>query len=370
MCSDIIILAGGSGERLWPASGPDKPKQFMKPSGEDSFLQSAILRASVLEISGDICIITRKNWTNLVINEVQELAERIKKPELISKIIIMSEPCGRNTAPAAAWASKYLLYKNNSIEPVNILMMASDHLISPLEVFARDVRTASWYAGQKNIVSFAIEPAAPETGYGYIKAGETLPLPFSGSSQAFVIDFFREKPDAATAQSYLAEGNYYWNSGIYAFRADFYLNELELYSPEIYQAFQDIDMYNSIETIAGIRIMSPNDSIEKAYKTTPPISIDYAVSEKTERAVSVRAGFLWNDIGTWDSFAEYYSALSDTSASIKSENCFVYSDIPVMLCGVSDIDVIIKNGKALVAKKGETNLVKEALPLLDRKDKT
>ena len=338
----------------------------MTLSGGESFLQSAIERAFSLDISGEICIVTRKEWTGLVALDVLSLAERLGDQRLLSKVLIMSEPYGRNTAPAIAWTAKYLLSLNRG-EPVSILLMASDHIISPPEAFKADVLTAAFHAGGNNLVSFAIPPSAAETGYGYIRAGKAVSCALENATSSFFVDSFREKPDAETARKYLADGNYYWNSGIYAFRADFFLSQLELHAPEISVAFDLLGTSATIGQISGIRVMTAFEGLERAYAETPAVSIDYAISEKCTASVAVRATFKWDDVGTWDSLSKYFKELPPNTVSVGSKNCFVYSDIPVALCGIEDIVVVIRDGKALVSKKGQTNLVKDALNLLKEK---
>ncbi len=372
MCTDVLILAGGSGERLWPVSNTKKPKQFMALADGESFLQAAILRAAALDIEGDICIVTRKDWADLVVADVRALADTFAMGDLLSKVIVMCEPCGKNTAPAIAWTSLYLLSLKRT-KPVNILMMASDHIIKPLDSFIADVQTAAWHAERNNLVSFAIPPTSPATGYGYIKAVAPVDCSLDNATPSFKIETFREKPDATTAKNYLADGHYYWNSGIYAFRADFFLSELAIHSSETSRAFDSLGTVGisgtgaTIEIRDGIRVMTAYPGLDEAYLAAPSISIDYAVSEKCANSVTVRATFLWDDVGTWDSLAKYSDTLPHDTVAVDSRNCYVHSDIPVALCGVEDLVVVIENGKALVSRKGETNLVKDALSLLKLK---
>ncbi len=366
MCTDVLILAGGSGERLWPVSDAKKPKQFMSLGDGDSFLQSAIRKAFSLGISGNICIVTRKDWTDLVVQDVLDLSERMKEPSLLAKTLVMSEPRGRNTAPAIAWTARYLLSLKRS-EPVNILMMASDHIIKPADAFISDAELASSLANEGNLVTFSIPPASPATGYGYIKAGAQISVADGSSGTAFKVDSFKEKPDAATARAWVEDGHYFWNSGLYAFRADFFLSELAEYSPEIAKAFENTGTGSIVEHTSGVGVMTVSPGIAEAYEQTPAVSIDYAVSEKSKKTVSVRASFLWDDVGTWDSLAAYFDGYPENAAPVDTRNCFVQSDIPVALCGVDDLVVVIKNGKALVARRGETNLVKDALSILKQK---
>ncbi len=372
MCTDVLILAGGSGERLWPVSTPARPKQFMALGDGESFLGSAIRRAWALGVSGEICVVTRRDWIDLVVADVIALAASLNDPAVLDHVLVMSEPCGKNTAPAIYWTAKYLLSLKRR-ESVNMLMMASDHIIKPVDSFVRDAETASCHAKDQNLVSFAIPPVSPATGYGYIQSDGAMAAPFLDATPAFKVQSFREKPDAATARSYIEDGHYYWNSGLYAFRADFYVElskELsKLYSPEIVESFKNVRYDAQITKKNGVRVLEEPHGLEAAYERTPSISIDYAISEKCERSVAVRASFLWDDVGTWDSLAKYFDELPASAVAVESKNCFVHSEIPVALCGVDDLVVVIRNGKALISRKGETNLVKDALTQLKQKDR-
>lgn len=366
MCTDVLILAGGSGERLWPVSSAAKPKQFMTLEDGDSFLQAAIRRAWILGVEGKIIVVTRKDWTTLVLDDVHTLATRMGEPGLGDKILVMSEPYGKNTAPAIAWVSRYLLSLKRS-EPANILLMASDHIIKPIDSFIRDTKTACWYSSERYLVSFSIPPTSPATGYGYIKAVSPVHSPLDNETAAYRVETFREKPDSSTARKYLEDGHYFWNSGLYAFRADFYLEELARHAPQISKAFEGTGKSVQLERRDGIDVMVEFEGLDDAYANTPSVSIDYAVSEHCDRSVTVQATFLWDDVGTWDSLAKYFDGLPENTFAVESRNCFVQSDIPVALCGVDDLIVVIRNGKALVTRKGETNLVKDALSAMKRK---
>ncbi len=366
MCTDVLILAGGSGERLWPVSTAAKPKQFMTLEDGDSFLQSAIRRAWSLGIEGKIIVVTRSDWTGLVVADAVSLARRMGEPGLLSKMLVMSEPFGKNTAPAIAWACRYLLSLDREESP-NVLLMASDHIIKPLDSFVRDVRTACWYSSERYLSSFSIPPSFPSTGYGYIKAGAACHSPLEDETPAYRIETFKEKPDTATARQYIEDGHYFWNSGLYAFRADLYLEELARHAPAVSAAFEGTGETVRVESREGVDVMTEFSGLERAYEQSPSISIDYAVSEKCDRSVTVQASFLWDDVGTWDSLAKYFDGLPENAFPVESRNCFVQSDIPVALCGVDDVVVVIRNGKALVARKGETNLVKDALGAMKRK---
>ncbi|MDR1149115.1 MAG: mannose-1-phosphate guanylyltransferase [Spirochaetaceae bacterium] len=361
MFTDVLILAGGVGERLWPASTIEKPKQFIRLFGGVSFFQETLRRAFLLDVPGKIIIITRKNWIHLVLEDIQALMETDTGDKKIppDKLVVIGEPCGKNTAPALALVSRYLLdaRKNNAESDVpNVLVFPSDHIITGMDNFLADVETASGFSAQNNIIVFGIPPHSPETGFGYMEAGES-----TDNKEVYKIASFKEKPDANTAAEYVSSGAYYWNSGIYGFRADFYLRELSEYAPDVFRAFdintKDIQADNN----GYAYILRDSDIIDTAYKNAPSISIDYAVSEKSEKVVMVKAAFGWDDAGTWDSVSKYEEAAFGLFGETDSKNNFVCSDVPVALCGVENLCVIIKNGRALVMKKGHGNEIKKIL---------
>jgi mannose-1-phosphate guanylyltransferase/mannose-6-phosphate isomerase len=356
--TDVLILAGGVGERLWPASTIERPKQFMRLFDGRSFLQETVLRALSLDVPGKIIIVTRKLWVDTVAGEIRALANPAEnsadgKKMPLQKIMIIGEPCGKNTAPAAALVSHYLLNRKDSGDTPNVLVLPSDHIITNRENFARDVETASAHSLGNNIVVFGIPPRSAETGFGYIEAAGD-----SGDGKTAKVAHFKEKPDEKTAKEYVLSGKWYWNSGLYGFRPDFYLEELEKHAPDVFRAF-DADLSAlTCETAGETRVLRDSALVEAAYRNTPALSIDYAVSEKSGSVIMVKAAFDWDDAGTWDSLAKYGEAASGLAAAVSSHNNFVYADIPVALCGVEDLCVIIRNGKALVMKKGFGNEVK------------
>lgn len=356
-CTDVVILAGGSGERLWPLSDAHRPKQFIRLSDGTSFLQSAVSRAFALGVTGNVIVITRDSWIPLVIESVIELLKDMGRVDLAERLLVMGETVGKNTAPPLAWACSYLLSLGRDSVP-NVFVMASDHVITPIESFVRDVKVASRLADGNKLVSLAIRPTYPATGYGYIKAGPPEPCEGVDGASAFTVHSFVEKPDMETASEYIANGGYFWNSGMYAFRADFFLGELALHRPRVHRAFSALERSEETTESSGIRVVRASASLIEAYSSCESVSIDYAVSEKCERSVSVRATFHWDDVGSWDSFSKYAIPHDVGVMRVESGNCFVHSDIPVELCGVDDLVVIIHGGKALVSKKGKTDIVR------------
>lgn len=353
MIDHVLILAGGSGTRLWPASNSAHPKQFIPVRNGKSLLQLTIERAAALKISGDITLITLKDQLDPILAECR----KIDKDH--NKLRVVPEPAARNTAPAIAVAAEYLDAQGKGEETV--LVLPADHLISPVEQFRSDVEKADELARKGYLVTFGIPPAYPSTGYGYIEAGEEM-------SPGRMVASFREKPDEKTAESFISRGNYYWNSGMFAFKASAYLDELARHSPEIAETFDGIGKVGQSSHQADVPIEMVGEKVEEIYRSSPKDSIDYAVMEKSTSSAMVEAGFEWNDIGSWDEMAnlleeEGGSGAGDEEAvySVEAENNFVYSDLPVALCGVDDLMVVVKNGAVLIAKKGSGQLVKKAV---------
>ena len=367
MFTDVVILAGGFGERLWPASRPGYPKHFLSLEGGISFLQSSVLRAAAIEPSGKILIITRTDLLEIAADQCRALIEQTDDPiktKLKNDLYIIPEPCPRHTAAPALLACFFLETIQPEIKHL-LLILTSDHVITPTEAFIHDCAAACEYAQKNFFVCFAIPPSEPATGFGYIKAGSQL-----NQNGVFSIASFKEKPDTETACEYLSQGNYWWNSGMFGFTADFFKRELEQCTPEIYHAFESFQMPDSPVTgyFNGIKYLEHWKAMESAYAATPAISLDTAVAEKTKSACAVKATFSWDDVGSWDAFEKLFSENPGQTALVNSKNCFIYSDIPVAICGVDDLVVVIKNGNALVMKKGSSTLVREAVHKLKKQD--
>lgn len=359
--TDIVILAGGIGERLWPASVPERPKQFLSVDGELSFLQSSVQRALSLEPSGKILIITRDSFAEEVSFQCRELAKKLqgtKKDKILKDLIIVAEPQAKHTCAPLMFACR-LLELFDSRKHL-ILTLASDHVISTTGQFIQDCNKASVAAANGYFVCFAIPPLFPATGYGYIKIGESLPF----EKNVFSISNFKEKPDINTAASYLKEGNYFWNSGMFAFSAEFFINEVKKCEPDIYESFsliKDISLPQE-KTINGIHFIQGWKPLEDSYSKTPSVAVDNAIAEKTEKAVAVKALFDWDDVGSWDSFEKHIAAKNlGKSVCVGGEGNFIYSDLPVAVCGLSNVTVVVKNGKVLVMDKKSSSLMRDVV---------
>ncbi|AEE16937.1 mannose-1-phosphate guanylyltransferase [Treponema brennaborense] len=360
MFTDAVILAGGFGERLWPASQPHCPKQFLSLDGGISFLQTSLLRAIALQIPGKIILITRRDLLELAANHCRNLAEHADdavREKIKRDVLVVAEPSPKHTAAPVMLACR-LLEKIAPETDHSIIVLTSDHVISPIDAFVADSQKAYDIARKGNFVCYAIRPTEPATGFGYIKSGE----PLAGDGSTFKIAAFKEKPDAQTAQRYLDSGEYWWNSGMFAFTSAFFKAEAKRFVPEMYEAFKALKHSPLPVTgyFNGIPYVERWDGMNEAYERTPAISLDTAIAERTDRACAVKASFSWDDVGSWDAFEKFFTESPSKTAVISSKNCFVYSDIPVALCGVDDLIIVIKNGNALVMKKGSSALVREA----------
>lgn len=353
MYSYVIVLAGGAGTRLWPASTSARPKQFLRLGDGSTFLRRALDRALALEPREGVIIVTGATMAEAVAEECRTLPPGTPGR---GSVRILPEPSGRNTAPAAAWALAAAEAWGGRPEDA-FLLMTSDHLIEPLPAFAADAARAEALAAAGHLVCFGIPPRYAATGYGYVEAAEPLGPGLRAAG-------FREKPDAATAEGFLAAGRYYWNSGMYAFRSDFLRRELAAHAPEVARAFESlIDRPREAER-GGIRIVEAWEGLAEAYERTPSISLDYAVSEKCASVALVPASFSWEDVGSWDEMARLFPGGSGSAVAVESKGCYVDSDIPVALCGVTDLVVVIRNGAALVLRKGASQLVRKAVERL------
>jgi len=380
MFNDCIIMAGGSGTRLWPASTSARPKQFLGlPQGSaaskeksQTFFLAAIERA--LAVTGDsddshVIIVAGKNHINPIVEECSTLTDSERK-----RLVLIPEPFARNTAAAIACALHYLNWVVSGRER-NILVLTSDHIIEPLDVFKTDANAAAAMAQADKLVVFGIPPQRPETGYGYIETAESLTQPPAESipsryePEVFNVASFREKPDIETAKEFIDAKRFYWNSGMFAFSSKFMIAEFRRNAPDVILPFSKLWAPNEHSYTArnGLKTLENWAALETAYSDTKAISFDYAIAEKCSSTVMVKAGFSWTDVGSWD---EYSKLTAYTDAEVYAtegsrDSCFVNADIPVALCGVEDLIVVVRSGKdggppaVLISKKGETQRVKE-----------
>ena len=376
MFTNCLIMAGGSGTRLWPASSTKKPKQFLpiaKGKNETFFSMSLERTMKVTEKDSDrIIIIAGKSHLPFIIETCSKLSPTEKK-----NILLIPEPEAKNTAPAIACAVTYLRKTSNSN---NVLVLTSDHIIKPIEVFTGNAETASDFAKKDNLVVFGIPPSRPETGYGYIKTGKTL------TENVYSVKAFLEKPERKNAEKFTASKHYFWNSGMFAFSMDFIMEEFLQHAAEVIQPFEQLREPDekAYSILQGLKVLDNWEGLEKAYQMTEKISFDNAIAEKCSRSVMVKAAFDWIDVGNWDEYSRLLSDNSDgnnfNGADVYTagncDGCFVDSDIPVALAGVEDLIVVIRSGidgsipTALIVRKGDTQRVKDVVEQIKKVGRT
>jgi mannose-1-phosphate guanylyltransferase/mannose-1-phosphate guanylyltransferase/mannose-6-phosphate isomerase len=345
MVEHVVILAGGSGTRLWPASRASFPKQFLAFKGKKSLFQATLERSQALDPEGSIIVVTHESQIPLIAEQWKGVTA-----SKTHRRVILPEPMARNTAPALAYAAAFL--KAEGRGNTSFIALPSDHIIDPVDSFRRDVEKASELAAAGWLVTFGIPPRGPETGYGYVETGGEQPPGFRVTS-------FHEKPDLETAASYLQAGNFYWNSGMFTFPVDLFLEEMNGFCPEIVQAFEDL----SIELKSSNSIYQPSDLkvVRSIYERLPSISVDYALMEKSRKTSLVKTSFEWSDVGSWDEVSRFVSGEGVDVIGVEAKGNFVYSDIPVALAGVENLIVVIKDGVALVCEKGASQLVRDTV---------
>jgi mannose-1-phosphate guanylyltransferase/mannose-6-phosphate isomerase len=351
MVKHIVILAGGAGTRLWPASRRELPKQFLDLGSGTSLFVQTLRRAAALNFRGCLLVVTHAGQAGLIRGQV-ELYRR-RHGAFPAPILVLAEPEARNTGPALAYAAAVLKKLGPGTD--SFLVQTADHSIEPELSFAADVETASRLAEAGYLVTFGIKPDRPETGYGYIEAGEALTGELEGGA---AVASFREKPDRPTAEAYLAQGGYFWNSGMFVFRLDSFLAGLAAASPEVSGPFADLALDCALPRGGGIAVLEPTAALRRAYGRLPSISIDYALMEKHARRAMVPACFDWSDVGSWDEVARLFPGGGPGTFRAAAAGSFVYSDLPVALAGVKDLIVVVKNGVVLVARRGATQEVK------------
>ncbi len=294
-----VLLAGGTGTRLWPVSRERFPKQLVRFIGKDSLVQSTLKRLSPVLDPDHIRIVCGEE-------HYHEIRRHISDIGIAPDRKVICEPCGRNTAPAILLAVLNILKTETD---ALIFVFPADHMIGNIDVFHEKIGTARRLADQGYIVTFGIQPHYPETGYGYIEGAKAV---FEGAQ---VIKRFVEKPDKRTAESYLKAGNFFWNSGMFAFKASIMVDEYRRFTPA---------MVASME-----QIMTKEAVMLSDYKDLPDISIDYAIMEQTEKGVVLPSDFGWSDIGSWKSLYDFLpkdgnnNVIDGDVITMDTENCFI-----------------------------------------------
>lgn len=350
-----VILVGGSGTRLWPLSRQSMPKQFLPLASEHSLLQDTLMRLKGIENIAAPVFVSNQEHRFLVAEQVREVGAT---PESL-----MLEPVARNTAPAIAAAALNLLQKNPD---ALMLVLPSDHVISDVAAFQECVARAQKAARDGFLVTFGIVPRRADTGYGYIQRGEAL-LDYEST---FKVSRFVEKPDEATAEEYLASGDYSWNSGMFLFRAQVFIDELEKFHPEIVAscreavegAYQDLDFCRLDEA---------------SFSACPALSVDVAVMEKTDKVVVIPSDIGWSDLGSWTALWEMHPKDADGNASrgevflSDARNCYVNAERRlVAVVGVDDLVVVETADAILVTHLQNSQNVKKIVAWLNSEGRT
>jgi len=390
--SDVhaVILAGGSGSRLWPLSRRQLPKQFLALDGDASLLQTTIERLSPVIDADSVLIVT------------QESHAKGEAYHALLPYQTLFEPIGRNTAPAIALAAAYLMAEGG--DPVMVVLPA-DHIIKDEAQFRTHLNIAIQAAEGGKLITFGIQPTRPDTGFGYIKikglgteesglgtegrglSGKTAsgftqssvlstqscisqPSVLEPQSCIYAVEHFTEKPDYSTAERFLKEGNYYWNSGMFVWRASVILAEIERYLPAVHQIVQTII---SESRSAG----TFQQAVEKHFAAMPSISIDYGVLEKSDRVSLIPCDIGWNDVGSWQAVHEISAkdengnALQGNVIAVDCKNSLIRAEKRLVAAiGVEDLCVIETADAVLISKSDQTQQVREVVDALHERGAT
>ncbi len=347
-----VILAGGSGTRLWPLSRKEYPKQFLKINGSNSLLQQTVKRLAPLVSGEDFVVVTNEKHKFHVLSDLNSIDGSPGNNLIL-------EPVGRNTAPAIGLSALYCMEKLGCGMDEVMVVLPSDHIIRPEDEFRTYLNVAAEVARAGFLVTLGIKPTRPETGYGYIKAGKPVSLKAGQPStlpgdRCFSVEEFTEKPDRETAGRYFSEGKHFWNAGIFVFTIGTILDELRQWSPDIYQ-----------------KLGEGFDNTLAHFEEMPDISIDYAVMEKSEKVAVMPVDLYWNDVGCFESMYEAFEKDKDGNIkigdvlSIDTRDSFVIGNKRLIATiGLEGIVVIETDDAMLITTKDQTQKVREVVDSL------
>lgn len=345
-----VVLSGGTGSRLWPLSRELSPKQFLPLTASNK----SLLQETLLRLNG---VVTEKPIIVCNVEHRFIVAEQMRAIDVDNAQIIL-EPVGKNTAPAVAVAALQAL---QSEEDAILLVLPADHRIGNSKNFHEAIQIAAEYASLDHLVTFGITADKPETGYGYIKAGESLAL-----NQVFKVDKFIEKPNKETAEEYLRAGNYYWNSGMFVFKASRYLEELAKFAPDMLAAVKRA--YSDEKKDSDFIRLNP-----ETFSQCPADSIDYAVMEHTQSAVVIPVSCQWSDIGSWSALWESEKQDGDGNVSFGDvilsdvKNSYLRAEDRMLVgVGLEDIIVVETPDAILVSHKDKSQQVKKIVDHLNQ----
>ncbi|MCP4367736.1 MAG: mannose-1-phosphate guanylyltransferase/mannose-6-phosphate isomerase [Deltaproteobacteria bacterium] len=340
-----VLLAGGIGSRMWPVSRELSPKQLIKFTGEDSFLQSAIKRLAPALDTEKVRIVCGDKHFDETVRQIEEIGVRPA-----GKII--TEPCGRNTAPAILLAVLNIIKDEKD---AILSIFPADHIIRDIDIFHRKLKSAILLADKGYIVTFGIMPNYPETGYGYIEGGKNI------SDGALTIKRFVEKPDIKTAKEYIKAGNFFWNSGMFTFRASVILDEFKVFAPELVKRMNHL-------------VLSQEKVAKNDYEKLTSISIDYAVMEKTDKGAVLPSDFGWSDIGSWKALYDFLEKDADNNVikgdviAKKTRNCLIIGKERLVTANCLENMVVVETSDSiLISNMNNTQDIKTIVTELKEK---
>ena len=347
-----LIMAGGKGERFWPKSRQNCPKQFIDITNSGkTMIQLTVHRILPLINIEDIYIVTNSQYKDIVQTQLPQ----------INHNNIICEPAGRNTAPCIGLGAAYILKKE---EDAMVVVLSSDHTIKYEDIFRKTLKQAIHVAAEKlNIVTIGIAPNIPETGYGYIKQGSL------SNGSANVVEYFVEKPDKKTALEYLKDGNYLWNSGMFVWKASTIMALLQLYLPNIYAGLRDIQ--------EAIGTNQEEQILNEIFLKFPSESIDTGVIEKTDNLYVLRGEFGWDDVGSWRAIERSVDGDEQNNIAIgnvelvDTTDCIIISHEKKLVAtvGLNDVVVVDTEDVTLIGNKDSMERIKTILQLLKDKGK-
>lgn len=348
-----VIMAGGRGTRFWPLSREKKPKHLLNITGSQTVIQKTIERIRPLISQDNMYIITGESHCD----------EVIRQCSLVPEKNIVAEPVGRNTAPCIGLAALYI--KQRDPDAVMVVLPA-DHMIAEEDCFREALMTAGEMAQRGNhLITIGIEPTEPATGYGYIEQGDLVTS--IGGNDMFNVASFREKPDLQQASEFIDSGRFFWNSGIFVWKASTILSAIHNLLPDLYQGLE------IIETSLGTE--EEKEVIREVYEKIDPISIDYGVMEKVQGTLLMKGRFGWNDIGDWNALYDFFerdrmgNAIRGPVIAVDSSDSLVYSPHKlVALVGVQDLIVVETEDALLICHKDRSQDIKKVVEMLEKEN--